>query len=275
MMGERFADELFLVREVVGRHRDRGGAFVAAGELAPEPQARAGPPWRHVGPPTVLPGTVLQQLPGVAVDPGPVSELGAAVLVVDQLVLGMVVCDPFDAVQELVEATDRAELHRGGVVALVDERLGEVEVADRAIPVQWGEHPGEQQRADPPGVPVGEVVEVEQRSDLLPVVIDPEQLRHMPRVEARVEVGGAAVRAWVKTDSGQRRRPDRLAERMSQRVAHRVGHVSELADPDRGAVLVVAAFRALANRVDERASIRQVRKLKRTGQHSRERGRIV
>jgi hypothetical protein len=38
---------------------------------------------------------------------------------------------------------------------------------------------------------------------------------------------------------------------------------------------VVAAFGELADRVDERLSIRQVRKFKRAGQHGCERGRIV
>jgi hypothetical protein len=54
-----------------------------------------------------------------------------------------------------------AELHRGGVVALVDEGLGEVEVADGGVPVQGFEHADEQQRAEAPPVPVGEVIEVE------------------------------------------------------------------------------------------------------------------
>ena len=137
--------------------------------------------------------------------------------------LRVVVGDLFDAVDELVEASDRAELHGGGGVALVDEGLGVVEVADGGVPVQWGEHPGEQQRADPPAVPVGEVVEVEQLGYLLLVVLSPEQLRHVPCVQARVEVDGATVRAGVKPDASQRRRPDRLAERVPQRLADRRG----------------------------------------------------
>jgi len=62
---------------------------------------------------------------------------------------------------------------------------------------------------------------------------------------------------------------------MPDRVAHRVGYVSELADPDGGAVLVVTASGELADRVHERASIGQVRKFKRAGEHGCELGRIV
>jgi hypothetical protein len=39
----------------------------------------------------------LQELPGVAVDAAPIGELGAALLVVDQAVLGLLVGDAFDA----------------------------------------------------------------------------------------------------------------------------------------------------------------------------------
>jgi len=160
----------------------------------------------------------LEQIPGLDVDAAPVGEQGAALLVVDEPVLGVLVGDSFHAVGELVEAGVRAQSREEPVVAVVDEALGELEIAGGVVPVVRREHPHEQRRAEATPEPVREVVEVEQRGQLPLVVLGPEQLGHMTCLEAVVEIVGATVRAAVKAHPARCSRPGGLGERPPQRA---------------------------------------------------------
>ena len=171
-------------------------------------------------------------MPAVEVDAVPVGEPGAALLVVDQPAFGVPVGDRFDAVRELVEAVVVRELGEGGVVAVVDEPFGEVEVAGRGVPVQRREHPREQHRAEAASEPVREVVEVEQVGDFAVVVLGPEQLRDVSWLQSLVEIVGAAVRAGVKSQLAGGARPRGLADRAPQHGGER---------PDIGPVLLAGS----------------------------------
>ncbi|MGZ6617096.1 MAG: hypothetical protein ACXVFQ_22070 [Solirubrobacteraceae bacterium] len=214
-------------------------------------------------------------MPAVHVDAFPVAEQGAALFEVDEVPFGVLVGDLLDAAGELVEAFVDAELCERGVVAVVDEAVGEIEVTHRSRPVQWREHPGEQHRAEPASQPVGEVVEVEQRGDLPLVVVVPEQLWDVLRLQSLVEIVGAAVRAGVKSQLTGGACPDRLADRAPQDALELRGHRAALAGQQRQPVGAVAPVSELTQRVGERFGVGKIGKRERLGQHRRQLSRMI
>ena len=145
----------------------------------------------------------------------------------------------------------------------------------RAKPIERGQHPREQHRAEPTAEPVREVVEVEQVGDLMVIVLGPEQLRDVPWLQSLVEIVRAAVRGGVKSQLSGGARPDRLADRLLQRGGKRLGHRPGLAGQQRLPVVAVALIAELTQRVGERVRVGQIRERERFGEHRREIRRMI
>ena len=214
-------------------------------------------------------------MPAVDVDAVPVASWARRCLKSMRSCCGVLVGDLLDAAGELVEAPVRAQLGERGVVAVVDEALGEVEVAHRACqssgvsirassteqkrrPSQWVKSSKSNSSAISRGSPRPRTAAG----------------RAVVAVAGRGRRGGDA--RWGEVPSCREALAQTVWLTARRRTAWScVGHRAGLAGQQRLPVGAVALVGELTQRVGERVWVGQVGERERLGQNRRELRRVI